>query len=65
MTLRNSLDQKVCDAGVQTRSDRKWSAMAVVDQAAIILKLGDILGNMCTGNEAILVSHFQQLVDSQ
>lgn len=61
MTLRDSLNQKVLDAGVQTRSGCKWSAMAAVDHAGSMLEI-DILSNTCTGRKGIGVAYFHQRV---
>lgn len=61
MTLRDSLNQKVLDAGVQTRSGCKWSAMTAVDHAGSMLEI-DILSNTCTGRKGIGVAYFHQRV---
>ena len=60
MTLRDSPDQKVRNAGVQKMSGRKWSAATEVDQSESMLALCDIIGNICRGREGIGVSHFKQ-----
>lgn len=46
MTLQDLLDQKVRDAGVQTRYDRKWCALTAVFQTEIMLEKVDMLSNM-------------------
>lgn len=61
MTLRDSLNQKVLDAGVQTRSGCKWSAMTAVDHAGSMLEI-DILSNTCTGRKGIGLAYFHQRV---
>lgn len=59
LTLRDSLNQKVLDAGVQTRSGCKWSAMTAVAHAESLLEI-DILSNTCTGRKGIEVAYFHQ-----
>lgn len=59
LTLRDSLNQKVLDAGVQTRSGYKWSAMTAVAHAESLLEI-DILSNTCTGRKGIEVAYFHQ-----
>lgn len=59
--VRDSLNQKVLDAGVQTRSGCKWSAMTAVDHAGSMLEI-DILSNTCTGRKGIGVAYFHQRV---
>ena len=60
MTLRNSKDKKVSEAGVQIRTGRKWSASASVSQAESMLTLRDIIGNTCIGRQGLGIDHFQQ-----
>ena len=58
--MRNSADQKIRDAGVQTRSGRKWSAATAVDKVESMPGLQEIIGTTCRSKEGIGVSHFQQ-----
>ncbi|CAC5418547.1 unnamed protein product [Mytilus coruscus] len=60
MTLRDSNDNKISKAGIQTRTGRKWSSRTAVDQADIILHHKDIVGNTCTGRQGLGMTHFQQ-----
>ncbi|XP_063419448.1 uncharacterized protein LOC134702450 [Mytilus trossulus] len=60
MTLRDSKDSKISEAGIQTRTGRKWSARTAVDQAESILHHKDIVGNTCTGRQGLGMTHFQQ-----
>ena len=60
MTLRDSKDKKVSEAGVQIRTGRKWSASASVSQAESMLTLRDIIGNTCIGRQGLGIDHFQQ-----
>ncbi|XP_063436214.1 uncharacterized protein LOC134717649 [Mytilus trossulus] len=60
MTLRDLKDSKISEAGIQTRTGRKWSARTAVDQAESILHHKDIVGNTCTGRQGLGMTHFQQ-----
>ena len=60
MTLRDSKDKKVSEAGVQIRTGRKWSASASVSQAESMLTLRDTIGNTCIGRQGLGKDHFQQ-----
>ena len=62
MTLRDSADNRIAGAGIQTTTGRKWSAKTSVDQAESMLQLRDIIGNTNTGREGVGMSHFQQLL---
>ena len=62
MTLRDSEDNRIAGAGIQTRTGRKCSAKTSVDQAESMLQLRDIIGNTNTGREGVGMSHFQQLL---
>ena len=60
MTFRDSRDIKVREAGVKTRSGRKWEASASLAQAEGNLKLKDIIGAACTGRQGLGMTHFQR-----
>jgi len=60
MTLRDSQDHRIREAGIQTRSGRKWSATTEVWRAEELLKLKDIIGNTCTGRQGLGMSHFTE-----
>ena len=60
MTLRDSTDNKIAGAGIQTRTGRKWLVKTSVDQAERMLHLRDIIGNTNTGRQGVGMSHFQQ-----
>ena len=60
MTLRDSKDAKVSEAGVQTRTARKWSARQAVQQAEDMLTIRDIIGNICVGRQGLESSKFRQ-----
>ena len=60
MTLRNSADNRMAGAGIQTRTGRRWSAKTSVGQAQSMLQLRDIIGNTNTGRQGKGISHFQQ-----
>ena len=65
MTLRDSKDKKVSEAGVQIRTGRKWSASASVSQVESMLTLRDIIGNTCIGRQGLGLDHFQQWEKSE
>ena len=65
MTLIDSADQKIRDAGVQTMSGRKWSAATAVGQTESMLELRDIIGNTCRGREGIGVDTFPTVGQSR
>ena len=60
MTLRDSRDEKVSQAGVRTRSGRKWAAADAVDSAEGSLRIRDIIGNPCIARQGLGMTHFQQ-----
>ena len=60
MTLRDSADNKIAGAGIQTRTGRTWLAKTSVDQAERMLHLQDIIENTNTGRQGVGMSHFQQ-----
>ena len=49
MTLRDSKEEKISEAGVQTRTGEKWGASKAVKQAEDMLNIRDIIGNACLG----------------
>jgi len=52
-TLRDSRDDKIRNAGIQTRTGRKWSAGQSFEQAKTMLKLRDIVGATCSGSQGL------------
>lgn len=60
MMYQDSTDEKVREAGVTTRSGRKWAADTSVAQAESALKLKDVIGNPCVGRQGLGSTHFQQ-----
>lgn len=54
-----SNDNLVSQAGVTTRSGRKWAADKVVEQAVSSLKLRYIIGNQCVHRQGLGSVHFQ------
>ncbi|XP_076155592.1 uncharacterized protein LOC143138965 [Alosa pseudoharengus] len=60
MMLRDSKDEQVSNAGVTTRTGRKWAADTAVRQAESSLELRDIIGNVCMGRQGLGTSHFTQ-----
>ena len=59
-TIRNSRDAKAREAGIQTRTVRKWSTDSTVLNAESILVLKDIIGNTYSGQQELGMAHFQQ-----
>ncbi|XP_052271754.1 uncharacterized protein LOC127872461 [Dreissena polymorpha] len=53
LTLRDSPDEFIREAGIQTRTSRKWSATESVSQAENTLKHKDIVGVTAVGREGI------------
>ncbi|CAC5402880.1 unnamed protein product [Mytilus coruscus] len=60
MTLRDSKDNKISKAGIQTCTGQKWLAKTAVDQTESILHHKDIVGNTYTGRQSLGMTHFQQ-----
>ena len=60
LTYRDSEDQLTREAGIRTRSGRKWAASTAVNQAESSLRTKDTIGNLCTGRQGLGTSHFQQ-----
>ncbi len=60
LTYRDSRDQLTREAGVRTRSGRKWAASTAINQAECSLRTKDIIGNPCTGRQGLGMAHFQQ-----
>ena len=60
MTLRDSQDEKVRNAGVETRTRRKWSASNSIQRAENMLEIRDIIGNVCIGRQELGSSRFKQ-----
>lgn len=58
MTFRDSRDRKISEAGIRTRSGRKWDATASLALAEGNLKLKDIIGVPCVGRQGLGMSHF-------
>lgn len=56
---RDSEDmEKVRCAGIITRSECKWATDTLVAQAENMLRLKDIMGNLCTGRSGLRTKHF-------
>jgi hypothetical protein len=53
MTLQESKDHRVSQAGIETRSGRKWSASQAVEHASSRLSHGDIVGTTCVGRQGL------------
>ena len=53
LTLRDSPDELIRDAGIETRTSRKWSATEAVKQAENTLKHKDIVGVTAVGRQGI------------
>ena len=53
LTLRDSPDELIRDAGIETHTSRKWSATEAVKQAENTLKLKDIVGVTAVGRQGI------------
>ena len=53
LTLRDSQDELIRDAGIQTHTSRKWSATEAVKQAENTLKHRDIVGVTAVGRQGI------------
>ncbi|XP_052223957.1 uncharacterized protein LOC127839609 [Dreissena polymorpha] len=53
LTLRDSPDEFIREAGIQTRTSRKWSATESVSKAENTLKHKDIVGVTAVGREGI------------
>ncbi|XP_052224110.1 uncharacterized protein LOC127839765 [Dreissena polymorpha] len=53
LTLRDSEDEKVGNAGIQVRTERKWSVSKAVDSAESSLKHKDVVGSTNVGREGL------------
>nr|XP_055036896.1 uncharacterized protein LOC129424307 [Misgurnus anguillicaudatus] len=60
LTYRDSQDQLTREAGIRTRSGRKWAAGTAINQAECSLMTKEIIGNPCTGRQGLGTSHFQK-----
>ena len=60
MTISDSRDSKVREAGIQTGTGRKWFVDSTVLDAESMLVLKDIIGNTCSGRQRLGMAHFQQ-----
>lgn len=60
LTYRDSQDQLTREAGVRTRSGRKWAASTAINQAECSLMTKDIIGNPCIGRQGLGTAYFQQ-----
>ncbi|XP_063062183.1 uncharacterized protein LOC134455057 [Engraulis encrasicolus] len=65
LSLRDSNDDLISQAGMTTRSGRKWAANVAVDQAVSSLKLRDIVGNQCIHRQGLGSAQFQTWGGSQ
>ena len=59
MTLRDSKEEKISEAGVQTRTGEKWNASKAVKQAEDMLTIRDIIGNTCQGLGSSTFKHWK------
>ena len=57
LTLRDSPDELIRDAGIETRTSRKWSPTEVVKQAENTLKHKDIVGVTAVGRQGICATN--------
>ena len=53
LTLRDSPEELIRDAGIKTSTSRKWSATEAVKQAEYTLKHKDIVGVTAVGCQGI------------
>ena len=53
VTLRDSRDQLIRQAGIETRTGRKWSASQAVEQAESRLRHRDIVGTTCENRQGL------------
>ncbi|KAL1258940.1 hypothetical protein QQF64_009517 [Cirrhinus molitorella] len=60
LTYTYSQDQLTREAGVRTRSGRKWAISTAIDQAESSLRTKDIIGNPCIRRQSLETAHFQQ-----
>ncbi|KAL7829113.1 hypothetical protein SRHO_G00327470 [Serrasalmus rhombeus] len=59
LSLGDSNNDLIRQAGMITRSGRKWAANAAVEQAVSSLKLRDIVGNQCIHRQGLGSAQFQ------
>lgn len=59
-SLSDSKEELVQQAGLTTRSGRKWAANAAVEQAVSSMKLWDIISNPCIHREGLGSAHKSQ-----
>ena len=55
VTLKQSQDSKVRNAGIEVRTGRKWSASQAVQEAESQLKLKDVIGTTQVGRQGLRV----------
>ena len=53
VTLQQSTDSKIRNAGIEIRTGRKWSASQAAQQAESQLKLKDVIGTTQTGRQGL------------
>ncbi|XP_052281145.1 uncharacterized protein LOC127878656 [Dreissena polymorpha] len=53
VTLKQSQDSSIRNAGIETRTGRKWSASQAVEQAEKRLQQKDIVGNTAVGRQGL------------
>ena len=53
VTLKQSKDQSIQRAGIETRTGRKWSASHAVERAESQLELKDIIGTTAIGGQGL------------
>ena len=59
MTYRDSKDQSINEAGITTRSGRKWAASNAIKEAESSLRTRDIVGLPCIGRQGLGANQFQ------
>ena len=64
LTYKDSEDQLTREAGIRTRSGRKWAASTALNQTESSLRTRDIIGNPCIGRQGLGKSHVQQWLKS-
>ncbi|XP_033747101.1 uncharacterized protein LOC117332324 [Pecten maximus] len=60
MTVRDSKDEKIRNAGIETRTGRKWSASSAVQEAESRLRHSDIVGTTCIGRQGLGTTQVQR-----
>ena len=64
LTLRDSADEKIREAGITVRTGRKWSVSQAVEAAECSLKHQDIVGTTNLGREGLGTRQHQRWENS-